>query len=238
MCSYPIAVSIVSPTAGASLSSGLPNTLTGSAAPTNPLLASTSTYTWTFTPGANASTATLSPTGANGANPTVTFGAPTSGTTSTWTINLTATTTVRSAGGAILTQTATATPVTVTVTNLTPGVHISQVVNAKGVSAVPQSNGVLNVGNAPGPLTISGVVSGSSGSLNTTFTVVPCNDQTAACSSPGAAATLTTSGAATTTPSATWPLFEGGFYQFTMTTTAGGSTFGTTSVVIFGTDLL
>jgi hypothetical protein len=176
----------------------------------------------------------VNPAGANTANPSVTFGPPTSGTTSTWTINLTATTTIHSAGGAVLTQTASATPVTIQVTNLRAGVYLSQVSSANNGIATPESNGVLNVGNVPGIITFSGVVSGATSTPNTTFTVAVCNDGTAACSSPGAATTLTTVGAATATPLASWNGFQGGFYKVTMTTTAGASTFGTASVVIFG----
>jgi len=238
MCKYPIKVSIVSPTSGSSLSSGLPTTLTGSATPTDSTLPYTSTYTWKYTRGANAGTITIDPAGANSANPTVTFGPPTSGNNSTWTIGLTATTTVRSASGLSLQQTATATPVTVTVTKIPKGVYIAQVSTSNNGVAIPDPvTGVLNVGNVPGIITVSGIVSGSMGTLNTAFTVAPCNDDTAACTSPGSATTLATSGAATASPSAAWTGFEGGFYKITMTTTAGASSFGTASAVIFGTVL-
>jgi hypothetical protein len=46
-------------------------------------------------------------------------------------------------------------------------------------------------------------------------------------------------GAATASPSAVWSSgFSGGYYKITMTTTAGGSQFGTASAIIFGTVLL
>lgn len=238
LCQYPITVSILSPASAASLSSGLPITMTGSAAPNDNTLPYSSTYNWTFTPGANASTATVSPAGANSANPTVTFGPPTSGNTSTWTIGLTATTTVQGAGGSSIKETASATPVTVTVTNLSKGVYISQVVSSTNGPAVPDPvTGVLNLGNIPGVITISGIVSGGTGTLNSTFTVAPCNDSTAACTSPGAAMTLPATGAATATPSATWTGFSGGFFKITMTTQSNASTFGTASAVVFGTIL-
>jgi hypothetical protein len=238
LCQYPITVSIVSPLSGAGLSSTLPITLTGSAKPNDSTLAYTSTYKWTFTKGANASTVTVSSAGANSANPTVTFGPPTSGKTSTWTINLTATTTVRSASGTVITETASATPVTVTVTNLANGVYISQVSSSNNGVAVPDpTTGALNVGNVPGTITVSGIVAGGTGTLNTTFTVAPCNDDTASCTSPGSATTLTTTGASTATPSASWNGFEGGYYKFTMATTSGASTFGTASAIIWGTVL-
>jgi hypothetical protein len=237
MCSYPINVSIQSPSAGAVLSSTLPITLTGLVAPTDPTVPFTATYNWTFTPGANASTATVSPLGANGPNPTVTFGPPTSGNTSTWTINLTGTTTVHSAGGAVLTQTATAAPVTIQVTNLSPGIVISQVSSSNNGPAVP-SDGILQLGNLPGTITISGVVTGATGALNTTFSVAPCGLVVKGkCLNLGTATALTTTGAATPTPSATWAGFEGGLYQIMMNTTAGGSSYGFSSVLVTGSIL-
>lgn len=237
MCSLPITVSITSPGPGASESAGLPITLTGVAAPTENTVPFTSTYQWTFTPGANASTATLSPSGANGPNPTVTFGAPTSGNSSTWTINLTATTTVHSSGGAVLTQTATATPVTITVTSLSKGVHIGQVTTSNNGPAIPDGNGVLQLGNVPGIISVSGVVAGAPSTPTTVFTVAQCNDDTPACTSPGTPTTLTTTGATTTTPAATWSGFEGGYYLITMSTQSGSSAFGSASAVVFGTVL-
>jgi len=239
MCQYPITVSIVSPTSGGILSSALPITLTGSASPKETTLPYTTTYSWKYTPGANAGTINVSPAGANSANPTVTFGPPTSGNTSTWTIGMSATTTVRSAGGSNITETATATPVTVTVTKIPKGVYIAQVSSANGVAVPDPATGVLNLGNIPGNITVSGFVSGATGAINSTFTVVPCNDGTAACSSPGTPFTLTATGANTATPSAAWPgtEFNGGYYKVTMTTTANATSFGTASAVVYGTVL-
>ena len=237
LCTYPITVAISSPAQNATLSSGLPITLSGSAAPNDNTLPFTATYTWTFTPGANASTATVQ-SGANTAHPVVLFGAPTSGNTSTWTIGMSATTTVEGAGGTMIKQTGTATPVTVTVTNLSKGVYIAQVVSATNGVAVLDGSGALDVGNVPMPITVSGIVSGATGTLNSTFSVAPCNDGTAACTSPGAAVALPVTGAATATPSAVWTTgFDGGYYKITMNTTAAGSQFGAASTVIFGTIL-
>jgi hypothetical protein len=149
---------------------------------------------------------------------------------------MTATTAVRSASGESIQQTATATPVTVTVTNLAKGVYISQVSSSNNGIALPDpTTGVLEVGNVPGTITVSGEVSQGTGTLNTAFTVALCNDDTAACTSPGAATTLSTTGAATANPAGTWTGFQGGFYKITMTTTAGGSRFGTASAIIHGT---
>lgn len=236
LCRYPITVKILSPTSGSTLSSGLPVTLAGSGAPNDSSLQYTTTYNWTYTPGAHASTVTVSPTGAHSANPTVTFGPPTSGTTSNWTIGLTATTTVSSAGGTILTQTATAAPVTVKVTSIQPGVHIAQVVSStNGVATPDPITGALQVGNFPGTVSIKGVVVGGTGSLNSVFTAVFCNEGTPACSNPSAPVALPVSGATTTAPVATWDGFVGGYYKVTMTTKSGANTVGTTTVVILGT---
>jgi hypothetical protein len=235
LCTYPITVSIVSPAQGAALSSGLPITLTGSAAPNNTSFSSTATYQWTFTPGANASTATIQ-SGANSANPVVVFGAPTSGSSSTWTIGMTATTTVTDTSNHPITQTASATPVTVTVSNLQNGVYISQLINQRGEITVPDASGVLQIGNIPFPETITGIVSGATGTLNTTFTVASCLDQTPACTSPGPALAIPVTGAATSTPSALWPGgIDLGYGKVTMTTTQGPSLFGSASVVIYWT---
>lgn len=235
MCSFPITVKIVSPAPGATLGSGLPIVLNGSAAPNDTSLPYTSTYAWTYTPGANATTATG---GTTGANPSVTFGAPSSGNTSTWTINLTATVTVTGVGGTKIITTAAATPVTVTVSNLTNGIYISQVASGNG-PAVPDGNGVLLIGNGPGAVSIAGLVVGASGTLNTTFTVAPCLnlDYAPSCSATGTPLTLTTANAAGASPSANWTGFAGGTYKVTMVTTLNGNPFGTATVLIYGTEL-
>jgi hypothetical protein len=239
LCSFPVTVSIVSPTSGSTLSSGLPVSLQGSAKPNDSSLPYSSTYNWTYTPGANASTVS-GPT--TGANPNVTFGAPTSGSTSSWTLNLSGTVTVNGAGGTKVTSTASAAPVTITVTNLSNGVYIAQVVSATNGPAIPDSNGVLQLGNVPGAITIAGKVVGGSGTLNTMFTVAPCTDgdssgYSATCSTTGGATILGTTNASSTTPSAIWTGFIGGAYKVTMITTAGGSTYGTASAIIFGFNL-
>jgi hypothetical protein len=241
LCPYSATATIVSPTNGASLSSGLPITLIGSAGPTDNTIASTSTYNWTYTKGANAGSITINPAGANGPNPVVTFGPPTSGNTSTWTIGLTATTTVTGVGGSPNTVTSTATPVTVTVTNLQKGVYIGEILSGPNGPAVPDPTvgGAYNMGNVPLPVTVTGIVSGASGTLNTTFTVALCNDGTAACTNPISPMSLPVTGGSTTTPSAVWSSgYQGGYYKITMTTTAGGSNFGTASAIVYGTLLL
>ena len=239
MCKYSINASIVAPTAGASLSSGLPITLTGSAAPTETSLPYTVTYNWSFTKGANASTVTVNPAGAHSANPTVTCGAPTSGNSSTWTINMTATTTVRSASGAVLTQTASAAPVTVTVTPLSAGDHIT--VSAEYTQVTTQGPiPVWEVGNAPGLITFSGVIADATGTPNTTVTIAPCTFmiQPIRCQASGPATTLDTVGPNTSTPYATLTGFSGGSYLVIMSTTVGGSYFSSASAVIYFTDII
>jgi hypothetical protein len=241
LCPLATTVNITSPAAGASLSAGVPVQLTGSAVPTDPLATFyNTTYNWSFTPGANASTAKVNPAGANSANPVVTFGTPKSGTTSTWTIGMTATTTVQSQGGALLTKTTSAAPVQVTVTGTQPGDYITQVLTEYNGPATPLPDGSLNVGNAPGLITINAAVVGITGNLNTVFSVSYCNDGTAACSDPGPAffPTVTTIGGNTTTPSATWGGFSGGYFSINMITTSNGATVAGTHVILSGSELL
>lgn len=228
LCPLPITVGILSPASGATLSSGLPVTLTGSAAPNDATVASTSTYNWTYTPGANASTATVI-SGGTTANPVVTFGPPTSGPTSTWTISMNAT--VAATGGTHITTSGTATPVTVTVASVPSGVYIADFVGTQtNITKTPNANGTLELYN-PGAQTINGVVVGGTGTLNTTFTVTPCNDLTYGCTNPGTPTTLTTMNTSSATPSAFWPI-TGGVYKVTMATTSNGSPLGTSSVIV------
>lgn len=251
LCAFPSTASITSPLPGATLSSGLPLTLTGTAAPNDSSVAvSNTTYSWTYTPGANATgTAVTVNSGGTGPNPNVTFPAPVSGPSATWTIGMSATVTTSSASGTKVTSTASAAPVTVSVSNLTSGIYIAQVSGDVAGLATPDANGVLVLpqqDNAPpgqdgifttGNVTIAGLVVGGGGALNTTFTIASCadvNDQayTATCSSPGAATPLTTAAADTTTPSAISPALGPGTYKVTMHTTAGGSDFGTPASVL------
>jgi hypothetical protein len=230
MCSFPITVGIASPAPGASLSSGLPITLKGSAKPNDATLPYTSTYKWTYTPGTNASTVS-GPT--TGANPTVTFGAPTSGSTSTWTINVSGTVTVNSAGGTQVTSTASATPVTVTVSNPTNPVYITELLGSDGTVLTPDANGFIEIDD-PVVFTVYGLVVGASGTLNSAFSVATCNDGTPACTSPGPASGFATMNASSATPSAQLPVINTfTYYRITITTTANGSPFGTASVVIY-----
>jgi hypothetical protein len=263
LCAFPVTATINSPVPAATLSSGLPITLTGTAAPTDSTIpVSSTTYAWTYTPGTNASgsTASVNTMGATGPNPRVTFPAPTSGTTSAWTIGMTATVSTTSAGGTVVTSTASATPVTVSVSSLTSGAYITQVSGDVSGLAIPDAAGVFvlpMMSNAPpgesgifttGTVTVSGVVVGGSGSLNTTFNISTCNDidsngytATCSCPSPFTATTcpsgstpLTTANPTTNTPSATSPALQSGTYKITIHTTSGGSDFGIpTSVLVW-----
>jgi hypothetical protein len=125
------------------------------------------------------------------------------------------------------------------VTNLSKGVYIGQIIDASGPAVPdPTVGGAYNMGNVPLPVTVTGIVSGATGTLNTTFSVALCNDGTAACTNPVSPMSLPVTGAATTTPSAVWSSgFQGGYYKITMTTTAGGSNFGTASAIVYGTVL-
>ena len=239
LCTFPATASIVAPTAGANLSSGLPITLTGSAKPNDSTLPYTSTYNWTFTPGSNASTATVI-SGGTTANPVVVFGLPTSGSTSTWTINMNANVNVAGIGGNQITTPATASPVTVTVSSVSSGVYIADLVGTQNgtlTTATPDSTGTIPLYN-PGAQTINGAVIGAVGTLNTTFTVTPCNDGTSSCTNPGTPTTLTTINPATTSPSAVWSGFPNGYYKINMITTANGVAYGTSSVLVVVTVLL
>jgi hypothetical protein len=251
LCVFPSTATITSPTSGATLSSGLPITLTGTAAPNDSTIpVSSTTYAWTYTPGTNAGGSTVMVnSGGTGANPSVTFPAPTSGSTSTWTIGMSATVTTSSAGGTKITSTAPATPVTVSVSSLSSGVYIAQVSGDVSGIAITDANGVLVLpeeDNEPagttgifttGTVTIPGLVVGGGGSLNTTFTIATCTnvdgeDYTATCSS-GAATALTTTAPTTNSPSATSPALQPGTYKITMHTTSGGSDYGTASVLVW-----
>lgn len=240
MCAFAATATIFSPSTGTTFPSAVPITISGGVQPDDDTLSVTSkSYTWTFTPGANASTATII-SGHNTAAPVVSFGAPTSGTTSTWTIGLTATVTVRSAGGKDITSTVTAAPVTVNVSASTSGAYISQVTSSNNGLAGRDINGVFHVGGRTGTITISGNVLGApTGALNTIFTVAKCtaaaaDGYTSTCSSTGPETPLTVVNPDLTSPSGTFTITEGnGTYRVTMITTQDGISYGTTSVLIY-----
>ena len=128
-----------------------------------------------------------------------------------------------------------------TVTSVQPGDYITQVMTARNGAATPDpAGGFLDVGNAPGAITINGAVAGATGNFTTTFAVSACNDQTPACSDPVPApfGTITTTGGNTTTPTAVWNGFSGGYFKITMVTTSGNAALGSASVIIFGSELI
>jgi hypothetical protein len=117
--------------------------------------------------------------------------------------------------------------VPVTVTNLSNGVYISQITSATNGPGVPDASGVIQLGNLPGNVMISGLVAGATGTLNTTFTVT-CMSYCGAGNG-----TVTIMNASSTTPTAIWaPPGGGGTFMILMNTTAGGSSFGSATAVV------
>lgn len=242
LCSFPMTATIISPAQGATLFANTHTTLQGLGAPTDQTLPYKAAYTWTYTPANNADTVSVDPATATTANPIVTFSPPSSGSSSTWTIGMSAVDTINSAGGTQVMSSATASPVTIAVSNLSPGVYIDDLVGGGTSTTVNNSTvppSMIRLQN-PGPQTINGLVVGASGTLNTTFTLAACTDNTAACTLPcdGTSATncspttLSTSNATTAAPSATWSQFTAGYYLLTMTTTQNGTQYGSTHVVV------
>ncbi len=247
LCTFPISTTISSPASGANLNAGVPISLLGSAVPVGFSLPTTAVYNWTFTPANSSDTYTVDPATANTASPLVTFGTPTAG-VSTWTVGMNATVSTRSASGSQIMVNGTATPVTFTVSNLTPGVYITDFVGTSNGSPLttPANNGSVSLYNPGSQTTINGLVSGATGTLNTTFTVAQCVDGTAACTQPCTDAnacylqTLTPVDPTSPTPSVVWnfPGFAT-YYKVTMTTTQDGSPYGTPAqVLVFVTVLL
>lgn len=248
LCTFPMTATITSPTSGATLLANVHNTLQGLGAPTDPALAYNAAYTWTYTPANSADTVSVDPATATTANPIVVFSPPSSGSSSTWTIGMSAVDTTTSAGGTKLMSSATATPVTISVTNLAPGAYIDDLVglgfSGETTTTVPLGgSGIPSVTlTNPGTQTINGLVVGGTGTLNTTFTVAACTDNTSACTLPcdGTSATncspmtLTTTNAATATPSGTWSNFTSpdSYYLLTMSTTQDGSAYGSAQVIV------
>lgn len=232
LCAFTTTASIVSPTDGVSLQASLPVTLIGSVTPSDPSLALSTSYTWSFTgPSTLASITGTSPV-------QVTF--PQTG---QWTISLATTSTETAAAGTKITSSASAGPITVNVANPTSPVNIAEL-TCPDDNAVftPDASGFITIGDPAcffvqgQGVTVMGAVFGASGTLNTTFTLAQCTDGTAACTSPGTATTLTATGASTTSPAATAPaslFFSTAYAKITMTTTADGNSLGTSSVVVY-----
>ncbi|HEX4770647.1 MAG TPA: hypothetical protein VH351_07450 [Bryobacteraceae bacterium] len=231
MCGFPVNVSIGAPIQGATLSAGLPVTMQGIAAPTDPNTRSTSTYTWTFTPANPTDTVTVN-SGANTANPVVTFGPPHSGSKASWIIKMTAK--VTSDGFTRVTETGSATPVAITVQQLPRSASVTELVGASdGTIVTPDATGLVTI-PVPQYYTAQGLVSGASGKLNTTFTLATCADGTATCTNPVTPTALTTTSPASTTPSVALPaLTTYTYYKLTIATTANGNPFASSSVIVY-----
>jgi hypothetical protein len=175
-----------------------------------------------------------------GCTPTVTFPTP-SGTSATWTVNLSAAESFANSGGTI-TETGSATPVQVTVTTLSGGVYVTQLTDSDNnvyplcTPACSNNLSILVGVNDIRTYVIQGLVNGGAGTLSTTFTVTDVSNNTT---------TLTTTNPASSTPSAAWtptvytvgtPPFtsqeQTGTYTITMTTTANGSPFASTVTTV------
>jgi hypothetical protein len=237
LCSKPLTVAIVSPAAtGATALAGVPVGLAGSALlpssnPNNgPSEVPCNDLTWTFTSGA----ASLPP--INGCSPIVTFPAP-AGTSAVWTINLSASATFTNSGGTI-TDSGTATPVQITISNPVSGsVFVTQITDSSNnvysfcMPTCEQPVYILPNTAVAQTYAIQGVVTGGSGTLATTFTITdPSNNIT----------TLTSINGASSTPSAVWTLpapVTLGTYTITMTTTSNGSPLGSTTAIVYLTEI-
>ncbi|MGA3027208.1 MAG: hypothetical protein ABSF98_20820 [Bryobacteraceae bacterium] len=234
-CTKPLSVTIESPAAaGATFPTGLPVSLSGVAFVQGGSEVPCGDLTWTFTP----TSALLPP--VTGCTPTVTFPTP-SGTSATWTVNLSAAESFANSGGTI-TETGSATPVQVTVTTLSGGVYVTQLTDSDNnvyplcTPACSNNLSILVGVNDIRTYVIQGLVNGGAGTLSTTFTVTDVSNNTT---------TLTTTNPASSTPSAAWtptvytvgtPPFtsqeQTGTYTITMTTTANGSPFASTVTTV------
>jgi hypothetical protein len=233
VCTKPLTVQIDAPTSGGTTAANLPITLLGHATATDHAgFVPCNDLTWTFTP-ANASDS-VSPSTASGCSPQVTFAQPANGSSASWTINLSASESFTNAFETI-TESGTATPVSLTVSTLAGGDYITLLTDSNGTSYTPNLAScsgftfcITNSLNAALSFTVQGLVSGASGALSTSFTVTDSSNNTTA---------LTTNNATSATPSATWtpPVVNGtnqGNFTITMTTTAGGSSFGTATATV------
>jgi hypothetical protein len=223
LCTKPLTVRIASPSQGATLSGGRAVTLSGIATSPNASFVPCNKLNWSFTGPAGA---TLPP--AVGCSPTVIFPQPTSGTPAPWTINLSASNTYTNQYETI-TESGKATPVSVSVTNLPPGVYINELADGQGNLYTP-SNNTVSIGCVPGPFIIHGLVNGALGATNTTFSVTPISGT--------GSTTVTISNPSSSTPTGTWDphpgalFISGESYTITMTSTSNGSPFGSTTLTV------
>jgi len=238
LCTKGLTVQIASPPAtGATALAGVPVGLAGGATlpssnPNNgPSGVPCSDLTWTFTSGA----ASLAP--VTGCNPEVTFPAP-AGTSAVWTINLSASESFTNSGGTI-TDTGSATPVQITVSNPVSGsVFITQLTDSSNnvysfcTPTCEQPVYILPNTTVTQTYTIQGQVTGGSGTLATTFTVTNSSNNTTT--------TLTAINGASSTPSAVWTVpapVTLGTYTIAMTTTSNGNPLGSTTAIVYLTEI-
>jgi hypothetical protein len=225
---------------GASLSSGLPITLVGSAGPTDDTIASTSTYNWTYTPGANAGTVHGQPSWSqNGPNPGCHL----------WPSNFGQHLHMdhrpdrhhdRQGSGRFREH-----------GDLDgdtgyrhchqpqPGrVHRAEIVSGPNGPAVPDSDRRRSLQHRQRALARHGFRSRLRRHRHAELHIhrgVLQRSNRGMHPAPSLPMSLPVTGAATTTPSAVWSSgFQGGYYKITMTTTAGGTNFGTASAIVYG----
>jgi hypothetical protein len=222
LCTKPLTVRIASPSQGATLTGGRGITLSGIATSPNAAFVPCNKLSWSFTGPAGATMPS-----ATGCSPAVIFPQPTSGTAS-WTINLSATNTYTNGYGTI-TESGSATPVTVNVSSLSPGAYINVFSDGQGNQYTPFNNSI-SIGCVPGPFKIYGLVNGATGTTNTTFSVTPISGT--------GSTTVTISNSSSSTPTGTWDPHPGTLfissesYTITMTTTANGSPFGSATMTV------
>jgi hypothetical protein len=223
LCTKPLTVTIASPSQGATLTGSRGITLSGIASSPNAASVPCNKLNWSFTGPAGA---TMLP--AIGCSPAVIFPPPTSGTLASWTINLSASNTYTNQFGTV-TESGSATPVSVNVTSLSPGAYINVLSDGQGNQYTPFNNSI-SMGCVPGPFKIYGLVNGATGTTNTTFSVtrIVGNGST----------TVTTTNPSSSTPTGTWDPYPGTLfisgesYTIRMTSTANGSLFGSSAVTV------
>jgi hypothetical protein len=229
-CSAPLSATIYNPQPAGAYPANSPISLSGQAyaQPSGNSVPCTD-LKWTFTANSPGDTA---PAPVTGCTPIVTFAQPSNGTSSSYTVNLNASQTFVNPFNSI-TETGTATPVPITITELAAGDYVTQLTNSMGTIFTPSGSMCFSyqfclLGNGPSTYTIQGLVTGAPGATATSFTVTDSNNVVTA---------LVTTNPTSATPSAVWtpPVIDGfnsGNYTITMTTTANGNPYATTTSVV------
>jgi hypothetical protein len=230
-CSAPLAVTIFNPLPSGAYPANSPISLSGLASvQPNGTSVPCNDLKWTITANSPGDTA---PAPVTGCTPIVTFAQPSNGTSSSYTVNLSATESFVNPFNTI-TETGTATPVPITITELAAGDYVTQLTDAHGNIFTPSFSMCLGfqfclLGNGPSTYTIQGLVTGAPGPTSTSFIVTDSNNVVTG---------LATINPTSATPSAVWtPPIIGGFnsgqYTITMTTTVNGNPYATTNSVVF-----